>query len=34
MIVIRPVRAPLGEGPFATFTEWEGPEDEEAYGDL
>ena len=25
------MRAPLGEDPFATFTEWAGAEDEEAY---
>ena len=33
-IVIRPVRAPFGEDPFATFTEWAGAEDEEAYAGL
>ena len=33
-IVIRPVRAPLGEDPFATFTEWASAEDEEAYAGL
>lgn len=33
-IVIRPVRAPPGENPFATFTEWAGAEDEEAYAGL
>lgn len=33
-IVIRPVRAPLGEDLFGTFTEWAGAEDEDAYGGL
>ena len=33
-IVIRPVRAPLGDDAFATFTEWAGAEDEEAYAGL
>lgn len=33
-IVIRPVRAPLGEDPFATFTEWAGAGDEEACAGL
>ncbi|MFZ1428111.1 MAG: AbrB/MazE/SpoVT family DNA-binding domain-containing protein [Geminicoccaceae bacterium] len=33
-IVIRPVQPPLGEDPFATFTEWAGAEDEEAYAGL
>ncbi len=33
-IVIRPVRAPRGEDPFATFTEWADAEDEKAYSDL
>ena len=33
-IVIRPVRASAGEDPFATFTEWSGEADEEAYAGL
>jgi antitoxin PrlF len=33
-IVIRPVRAAPTEDSFATFTEWSGDADEEAYADL
>jgi antitoxin PrlF len=33
-IVIRPVRTASGDDPFATFTEWAGQADEEAYADL
>ena len=33
-IVLRPVRAPRVEDPFATFTEWSSEADEEAYADL
>ena len=33
-IVLRPVRAPTGDDPFATFTEWSSEADEEAYADL
>jgi antitoxin PrlF len=33
-IVIRPVRAPPIEDPFATFTEWASAEDEDAYAGL
>jgi antitoxin PrlF len=33
-IVLRPVRPPRVEDPFATFTEWSSEADEEAYADL
>ena len=33
-IVLRPVRAPRVEDPFATFTEWSSEADEEAYAGL
>jgi antitoxin PrlF len=33
-IVIRPVREPARDDPFATFAEWSGEADEEAYAGL
>lgn len=33
-IVIRPVRGPARDDPFATFVEWSSEADEEAYADL
>jgi antitoxin PrlF len=33
-IVIRPVRTPQADDPFATFTEWSSEADEETYAGL
>lgn len=33
-VVLRKAAAPVADDPFATFSEWEGEADREAYGDL